>query len=51
MPTRSGHHYLVGESSESDITTMDPQQLADAVAAIQAQLANLTKLQPRLEIG
>ena len=43
MPTRSGHPYLLGESSESGITTMDPQQLADAIAAIQAQLANLTQ--------
>ena len=43
MPTRSGYPYLLGESSESGITTMDPQQLADAIAAIQAQLANLTQ--------
>ena len=43
MPTHSGHPYLLGESSESSITTMDPQQLADAIATIQAQLANLTQ--------
>ena len=43
MPTRSGHPYLLGESSKLGITTMDPQQLADSIAAIQAKLANLTQ--------
>ena len=43
MPTRSGHSYLLGESSESGNRIMDPQQLANAIAAIQAQLANLTQ--------
>ena len=47
MLTRSGHLYLLGESSESGIT-MDPQQLADAIAAI-AQLANLTQTAAQTE--
>ena len=43
MPTRNEHPYLLGGSSESGCTTIDPQQFIDAIAAIQAQLANLTQ--------
>ena len=43
MPTCSGHPSLLGESSESGSTTMDSQQLADEITAIQAQLVNLTQ--------
>ena len=43
MPIRSGHPYLLGESSELGSMTMDPQQLVDRITAVQAQLANLTQ--------
>jgi len=49
MPTRSGHAYLLGESSESGITAMDPQQLADTIATIQVQLAKLTQTATQTE--
>jgi len=41
MLTRSGHPYMLGESSESGNIIIDRQQLANAIAAIQTHLANL----------
>jgi len=43
MPTRSGHQYLLRESNQSSNTIMNSQQLANTIAAIQAQLTNLTQ--------
>jgi len=41
MPTRSGHLYLLEESSESHTVSMDPQQNATMFAAINAKLDTL----------
>jgi len=43
MPTRSGHPHLLGESSQSGNIIMNSQQLVNAIAAIQAQLTNMTQ--------
>jgi len=53
MPARSWHPYLLREASESGSTTMDPQQLVNTIAVIQAQLANLTQtaIQTRDRLG
>ena len=48
MSTPSGHPYLLEESIDSGSITMNPQQLADAIVVIQAQLANLTQTGDRL---
>jgi len=48
MPTRSGHRYLLEESSKSHTTLMDPQQIAAMFAEINAKLDSLKTLDERL---
>ena len=48
MATRSGHPYLLEESSEYHITPMDPQQIAAMFAEINAKLDTLKTISDRL---
>ena len=48
MPTRSGHPYLLEESSECHTTQMDPQQIATMFAEINTKLDTLKTLDERL---
>ena len=48
MPTHSGHSYLLGESSESHTTPMDPQQIAAMFVKINAKLDTIKTLDERL---
>ena len=43
MPTRRGIPYLLGESSESHSTLVDPQQVGTMFADLQAQLKGITQ--------
>jgi len=48
MITRSGHPYLLGESSKSHTTPMDPQQIAAMFVEIYIKLDILKTLDDRL---
>jgi len=48
MPTRSGHLYLLGDSSKSHTTPMDPQQIAAMFVKINAKLDTIKTLDERL---
>ena len=48
MPTRSGHLYLLEESSKSHTTPMDPQQIVIMFTEINAKLDTLETLDERL---
>jgi len=48
MATRSGHPYLLEESSEYHITPMDPQQIAAMFAEINAKLDTVKTLDEKL---
>jgi len=48
MPTRSGHLYLLEESSKSHTTPMDPQQIVTIFTEINAKLDTLKTLDERL---
>ena len=48
MPTRSGHPYLLEESSEFHTTPMDPQEIVTMFAEINAKLDTFKTLDERL---